>query len=53
MGRGRLLLREGGDVINGGSGGWLTLGPVVVIAGGEVAGDEPGDMIAVMVGASR
>lgn len=50
MGRGRVDLRFGfgGDVIRGGSGGWLGFVPGEVIAGGEVAGDDVGDMIAVM-----
>ena len=50
MGRGRVLLRDGGEVINGGSGGCVAFAVWVVMAGGEVAGDEPGDMIAVMAG---
>lgn len=43
IGRGRLLLRAGGDVTSGGSAGC-----VVLTAGGEVAGEEAGDMTAVM-----
>jgi hypothetical protein len=50
MGRGRVLLRNGGEVISGGSGGGVALAVCVVMAGGEVAGEEePGDMMAVMI----
>jgi len=50
IGRGKVLLRDGGEVINGGSGGCDALGVCDEIAGGEVAGEEPGDIIAVMAG---
>lgn len=50
MGRGSVLLRAGGEVMRGGSGGCDALGVCDVMAGGEVAGEEPGDIIAVMVG---
>lgn len=52
MGRGRVLLRAGGEVISGGSGGWFGFGfePGDGMAGGEVAGDDDdGDMIAAML----
>jgi hypothetical protein len=46
MGRGKVVRREGGEVIRGGSGGWFGLDPGDEMAGGEVAGDDDGDMIA-------
>ncbi len=49
MGRGSVVLRAGGEVIKGGSAGWFGLGDEEATAGGEVAGDDAGDMIAVMV----
>jgi hypothetical protein len=49
MGRGRLVLRAGGDVISGGRAGCAEVAAEDAMAGGEVAGDEPGDMTAVMV----
>jgi hypothetical protein len=54
MGRGRLLLRAGGgggggEVMSGGSAGCAVFAAGDGMAGGEVAGDEPGDMTAVMV----
>jgi hypothetical protein len=50
IGRGRVDLRLGfgGDVIRGGSGGWLGFAPGEAIAGGEAAGEVVGDMIAVI-----
>lgn len=52
IGRGRLLLRAGGEVMSGGSAG-CECGEAAaggeMADGGEVAGDEPGDMTAVMV----
>lgn len=52
IGRGRVLLRAGGDVINGGRAGWAVAAAGGDMAGGEVAGEEPGDMMAVIVGIS-
>lgn len=50
IGRGRLLLRGAGDdVINGGRAGCAELPAGDEMAGGEVAGEEPVDMTAVMV----
>lgn len=49
IGRGSVDLREGGEVINGGSGGWFALDDGEVTAGGEVAGDELGDITAVIL----
>jgi hypothetical protein len=50
IGRGRLLLRAGGEVMSGGSAGCAELAAGDERAGGgEVAGDEPGDKTAVMV----
>jgi hypothetical protein len=49
IGRGSVLLRVGGEVINGGSGGWLGFEDGDEIAGGDVAGVELGDIMAVMV----
>lgn len=60
IGRGRLLLRAGGEVMSGGSAGCAGLAAAVAdgdgdgdgderAGGGEVAGDEPGDKTAVMV----
>lgn len=49
IGRERLLLRAGGEVISGGRAGCAELGAGDEMAGGEVAGDEPGDTTAVMV----
>lgn len=50
MGRESVDLRFGfgGDVIRGGSGGWLGFTPGDAMGGGEVAGDDVGDMIAVI-----
>lgn len=50
IGRGSVDLRFGfgGDVIRGWSGGWLGFAPGEVIAGGDVAGDDDGDMTAVI-----
>ena len=48
-GRGSVLRRGGGDVISGGRGGWLGFEVGEASAGGEVAGLEPGDMIAVII----
>ena len=48
IGRGNVDLREGGDVMSGGSGGWFALEEGEVTAGGDVAGDEFGDMTAVI-----
>ena len=48
MGRGSVLRRDGGEVINGGRGGCAALVVCEEITGGEVAGEEPGDMTAVM-----
>jgi hypothetical protein len=55
MGRGRLVLRAGGDVMSGGRAGCAVFraGGDEMAAGGEVAGDEPGDMTAVMVRAEK
>ena len=52
IGRGSVVLRAGTgeDVISGGSGGWAWLEAGGGMAGGDVAGDEPGDMIAVILG---
>jgi hypothetical protein len=49
IGRGSVLRRVGGDVINGGREGWFGLPVGDVTAGGDVAGDELGDIIAVMM----
>lgn len=49
MGRGRLLLRAGGEVMSGGSAGCAEFPAGGERAGGEVAGEEPGDITAVMV----
>lgn len=49
IGRGRVLRRAGGEVISGGSGGCAVVAGGEEMAGGEVAGEEPGDMMAVMV----
>lgn len=44
-----LLLGFGGDVMSGGRGGWFGLTPGDETGGGEVAGDEVGDMTAVIL----
>ena len=49
MGRGRLLLRAGGEVMSGGRAGCAEVPAGDERAGGEVAGEEPGDITAVMV----
>jgi hypothetical protein len=51
-GRFKFDLREVGDVISGGKGGWFGLEEGEVTGDGEVAGDVSivGDMMAVMVG---
>lgn len=50
MGRDNVLRRAGGDVISGGSGGWLAFEAGEMMAGGDVAaGGEVDDMTAVMV----
>lgn len=46
MGRGSVVRREGGEVMRGGRGGWFGLDPGDEMAGGDVAGDDDGDMIA-------
>jgi hypothetical protein len=48
MGRGKALLRAGGEVMIGVSAGCAVLAAGGEMAGGEVAGEEVGDMIAVM-----
>lgn len=48
IGRGRVLLRAGGDVMSGGSAGCAEFAAGDEMAGGEVTGDELGDIIAVM-----
>lgn len=51
IGRGMADRREGGDVIRGGSGGWLGFADGEcdnTTAGGDVAGDEPGDTVEAM-----
>lgn len=48
-GRGSVLLRDGGDVMRGGRAGWLGFAAGEPMGGGEVAGLEPGDMIAVIL----
>lgn len=52
IGRERVDLRFGfgGDVMRGCSGGWLGFAPGDVIAGGDVAGDDVGDITAVIFG---
>jgi hypothetical protein len=51
IGRGSvdLLFGFGGDVIRGGRGGWFGLTPGDETGGGEVAGDDVGDMTAVIL----
>lgn len=54
IGRGIWLLRAGGEVMRGGSAGSAALAFAFAeagedMAGGDVAGDDPGDMNAVMV----
>ena len=53
IGRDRLLLRAGGEVMSGGRAECAAFGAGDEMAGGEVAGDEPGDMTAVMVRGRR
>ena len=53
IGRGRVLRRVAGEVMRGGSGGCAVAVAAEEMADGEVAGDEPGDMTAVMVGGFR
>lgn len=50
IGRGRIDLLFGfwGEVMSGGSGGWLGLIPGDETGGGEVAGDEVGDITSVI-----
>lgn len=48
MGRGSVVLRPGGDVMSGGSGGCAVLIAGGEMAGGDVAGDDACDMTAVM-----
>ena len=48
MGRGRVVLRPSGDVMSGGSGGCAVFKAGGEMAGGDVAGEDPDDMIAVM-----
>jgi hypothetical protein len=48
MGRGIVVLRPGGDVMSGGSGGCVVFIAGGEMAGGDVAGEDPGDMTAVM-----
>lgn len=53
IGRGITDRREGGEVIKGGNEGWFGFaeeGCDRITAGGEVAGDEPEDMIAAIGG---
>jgi hypothetical protein len=49
MGRGSVDRRAGGEVIIGGSGGWLGFAPGDEMDGGDVAGDDDGDIIAVIL----
>ncbi len=51
MGRGNAVLRAGGEVMRGGSGGWFGFVDGGETAGGDVAGDELGDMTAVIADA--
>lgn len=50
MGRGSADLRDGGEVMRGGNGGWFGFEDGEETAGGDVAGDEFGDMTAVIAG---
>lgn len=49
IGRGRVLRRVGGEVINGGRGGWLGLDDGEDTAGGDVAGEEFVDIMAIIM----
>lgn len=49
MGRDRVLRRDGGDVMSGGSAGWLGFGDEEAAARGEEAGEEVVDITAVVV----
>ncbi len=56
IGRGRMLLRAGGaggEVISGGRAGCDVFAAGEGITGGDVAGEELGDMIAVMIEVAR
>lgn len=53
IGRGRVLLRAGGEVMSGGSAGCAELAAGGEMEGGEVAGDGLGDMMAVMAHQQR
>lgn len=44
-----VLRREGGDVISGGSGGWVALEVGEVAGCGEVGGEEAEDIVVVIL----
>jgi hypothetical protein len=47
IGRGSVLLRPGGEVINGGSAGWLGFAPGEASAGDEFGDGDDGDMTSI------